>query len=267
MHSLIDPSRAAENQVEGLPVGCVQGMVSGQRDGDDVAAPLQQRAVGGGDVRVVLDEEDAQWWPNQPLWLPLPGNVTISQGQPDRERGASPVPGPPLAAHTVPSCISTMLRTTASPRPNPPAPAAPGAAARTNASMRVSASSGSKPGPVSRTLSSARPSRLVSSTVTSAWPGVCLRALSRRLATTCPSRTRHSVIALFEFHGTTEDMAAGYDVLHKVVAVSSARPVIHLAVPTEYGLMVIDVWNSKEAFTAFREQRRLPPGAAGERAT
>ena len=61
-----------------------------------------------------------------------------------------------------------------------------------------------------------------------------------------------SVLAVFEFHGVTEDMAASYDeVLHKVAAVSSARPVIHLAVPREYGLMVLDVWNSVEAFTAF----------------
>jgi hypothetical protein len=61
-----------------------------------------------------------------------------------------------------------------------------------------------------------------------------------------------TVMALFEFHGPTADMAARYDeVLHEVVAVSSARPVIHLAVPREYGLMVLDVWNSREAFEAF----------------
>jgi hypothetical protein len=61
-----------------------------------------------------------------------------------------------------------------------------------------------------------------------------------------------SVIAVFDFHGDSETLAAQYDdVLHKVVAVSSARPVIHLAVPREYGLMVVDVWSSEEALRVF----------------
>jgi hypothetical protein len=63
-----------------------------------------------------------------------------------------------------------------------------------------------------------------------------------------------SVMAVFEFHGDSEEMAARYDrVLDKVVAVSSGRPLVHLAVPREFGLMVVDVWNSEEAMRAFEQ--------------
>lgn len=58
-----------------------------------------------------------------------------------------------------------------------------------------------------------------------------------------------SVMAVFDFHGDSEKLAPLYDdVLHKVAAVSPGRPVIHLAVPREYGFMVVDVWTSAEAF-------------------
>jgi len=61
-----------------------------------------------------------------------------------------------------------------------------------------------------------------------------------------------SVMAVFDFHGDSSDLAARYDdAIHRVVAVSSARPVVHLAVPREYGFMVVDVWNSEEAFRSF----------------
>jgi hypothetical protein len=61
-----------------------------------------------------------------------------------------------------------------------------------------------------------------------------------------------SVMAVFDFHGDSQELAAGYDTaIHQVVAVSSARPVIHLAVPREYGFMVVDVWSSEEAMRAF----------------
>ena len=61
-----------------------------------------------------------------------------------------------------------------------------------------------------------------------------------------------AVMAVFDFHGDSEQLARAYDeVLRKVVAVSSGRPVVHLAVPREYGFMVVDVWTSAEAFAAF----------------
>ena len=61
-----------------------------------------------------------------------------------------------------------------------------------------------------------------------------------------------SVMAVFDFHGDAEALAPLYDdVLRKVVAVSSGRPLVHLAVPREYGFMVVDVWNSADAFAAF----------------
>jgi hypothetical protein len=54
-----------------------------------------------------------------------------------------------------------------------------------------------------------------------------------------------SVMAVFDFHGESSDLAARYDAaIHQVVAVSPARPLVHLAVPREYGFMVVDVWPS-----------------------
>lgn len=61
-----------------------------------------------------------------------------------------------------------------------------------------------------------------------------------------------SIMAVFDFHGEPAELTPLYDeVLRKVVAVSSGRPLVHLAVPREYGLMVVDVWSSAEAFEAF----------------
>jgi hypothetical protein len=63
-----------------------------------------------------------------------------------------------------------------------------------------------------------------------------------------------SVMAVFEFHGDPEELATRYDdAIHKVVAVSSARPIIHLAVPREYGFMVVDVWSSQKALEVFEQ--------------
>ncbi|GEL18838.1 hypothetical protein [Pseudonocardia asaccharolytica] len=63
-----------------------------------------------------------------------------------------------------------------------------------------------------------------------------------------------SVMAVFDFHGESEQLAAQYDAaIRKVVAVSSARPVVHLAVPREYGFMVVDVWSSEETLRAFEQ--------------
>jgi quinol monooxygenase YgiN len=62
------------------------------------------------------------------------------------------------------------------------------------------------------------------------------------------------VMAVYDFHGDSAELAAEYDnVLRKVVAVSSSRPVIHLALPREYGFMVIDVWTSEEALSSFQK--------------
>ena len=38
---------------------------------------------------------------------------------------------------------------------------------------------------------------------------------------------------------------------------SSARPLIHLAVPREYGFMVVDVWSSEEALRAFESNEEF----------
>jgi hypothetical protein len=61
-----------------------------------------------------------------------------------------------------------------------------------------------------------------------------------------------TVMAVFDFHGDTADLTARYDkLLDRVVEVSPARPVIHLAVPREYGLMVCDVWDDEGVLRTF----------------
>lgn len=67
-----------------------------------------------------------------------------------------------------------------------------------------------------------------------------------------------SVMAVFDFRGDSEDLAVRYDqAIHQVVAVSSARPVIHLAVPREYGFMVVDVWSSEEVMRMFEQNEEF----------
>ena len=45
-----------------------------------------------------------------------------------------------------------------------------------------------------------------------------------------------SVTAVFDFHGDTDELAACYDVaVRRVAEVSSARPVVHIAIPRSTG--------------------------------
>lgn len=67
-----------------------------------------------------------------------------------------------------------------------------------------------------------------------------------------------TVLAVLDFDGDTESLRASYEeALRRVVAISSARPVIHLAVPRDYGLMVCDVWDSEDALQRFRENPEI----------
>jgi hypothetical protein len=64
----------------------------------------------------------------------------------------------------------------------------------------------------------------------------------------------NNVLAIFEFPGDSEDLRRRYDkLLYRVVEVSSARPIIHLAVPVPSGLNIYDVWDSEEVFRSFSE--------------
>lgn len=63
-----------------------------------------------------------------------------------------------------------------------------------------------------------------------------------------------AVMHVLDFHGDTNALKACYDkVLQRIVDISPARPVVHLAVPREYGLMVCDVWDSEDAMRRFQE--------------
>ncbi len=65
-------------------------------------------------------------------------------------------------------------------------------------------------------------------------------------------------MAVLDFHGDSAELADRYDrAVHDVVAVSSARPLVHLAVPREYGFMVVDVWTSEEVLRGFVESDEI----------
>lgn len=54
-------------------------------------------------------------------------------------------------------------------------------------------------------------------------------------------------LVTFHWPGDSADMQARYDrVLEQVVAVSSARPMVHLAVPVDDGFRVYDLWSNEE---------------------
>ena len=66
------------------------------------------------------------------------------------------------------------------------------------------------------------------------------------------------VTAVFDFRGDPDELAACYDVaVRRVAEVSSARPVLHIAVPREYGLMVVDVWTSLAALEVFESNEEF----------
>src|SRR5260370_36823328 len=72
-----------------------------------------------------------------------------------------------------------------------------------------------------------------------------------------------AVMAVVDFHGDSDDLAGRYNkVLGKVVAISSGRPIIHLAVPREYGFMVVDVWDTEDAFRVFERNPDFRRGMA-----
>ena len=55
------------------------------------------------------------------------------------------------------------------------------------------------------------------------------------------------VLVTYYWRGDTADLERRYDdVLHHVVDVSPAHPLVHLAVPVEDGFRVYDVWTDEE---------------------
>ncbi len=66
------------------------------------------------------------------------------------------------------------------------------------------------------------------------------------------------VMAVFDFRGDTADLLARYDVaVHRVVEIASGRPVVHLAIPRDYGVMVCDVWSDEAAMRRFTENPEI----------
>ena len=65
-------------------------------------------------------------------------------------------------------------------------------------------------------------------------------------------------MAVWDFRGDTADLAARYEAsLGDVIEMSTARPLIHLAVPREYGLMVCDVWTDEDVLRQFSDNPRF----------
>lgn len=60
------------------------------------------------------------------------------------------------------------------------------------------------------------------------------------------------VMAVFNWTGDTDELRTRYDaVLSHVVAVSPARPIVHLASDTDTGFRVVDVWDNEQVCRAF----------------
>lgn len=67
-----------------------------------------------------------------------------------------------------------------------------------------------------------------------------------------------NVMVVFDFRGDTEDLLARYDaILRRVVETASGRPIVHLAVPREYGLMVCDVWTDESAMRRMADDPQI----------
>lgn len=64
-----------------------------------------------------------------------------------------------------------------------------------------------------------------------------------------------TVLAALDFPGATDELKGCYadKALLRVVEISPPRPVIHLAVPRDYGFRVCDAWNSEEALRPFEQ--------------
>lgn len=72
-----------------------------------------------------------------------------------------------------------------------------------------------------------------------------------------------TVLAALDFHGDTKALKECYDrAIRRVVEISSARPIIHLAVPRDYGLMVCDVWDSEDALRTFEQNTEIAEAIA-----
>jgi hypothetical protein len=55
------------------------------------------------------------------------------------------------------------------------------------------------------------------------------------------------ILAMFHWIGDSEELRQRYDdVLDEVVAVSPARPMVHLAAPVADGFRVWDLWNNED---------------------
>lgn len=56
-----------------------------------------------------------------------------------------------------------------------------------------------------------------------------------------------NVLAIFHWPGDSEEMRQRYDaVLHHVVDISAARPLVHLAYSVDDGFQVVDVWSNED---------------------
>ena len=100
-----------------------------------------------------------------------PGGRRLQGGQPDGE--LAPLPGPSLAAATLPPCISASFWTSVRPMPEPPSERASERSPWANRSKIRGSSSGGMPTPVSRTrMTTSSPSRRAVSAMRPAGVGV-----------------------------------------------------------------------------------------------
>jgi hypothetical protein len=56
----VEQAKVAEQEIEALPLGCFEALMTGVDDGDVVASTFEQGSIGSGQVDVVFEDERAQ---------------------------------------------------------------------------------------------------------------------------------------------------------------------------------------------------------------
>ena len=67
-----------------------------------------------------------------------------------------------------------------------------------------------------------------------------------------------NVLAIYHWQGDSKELRQRYDtILHHVVDLSPARPLVHLAYPVDDGFQVVDVWTDENICRAMVDNPRF----------
>jgi hypothetical protein len=67
-----------------------------------------------------------------------------------------------------------------------------------------------------------------------------------------------AVLATFTVKGNTEELLERYDAaMPRIIEVSLGKPLSHVAIPSDEGIKILDVWESDEALGEFAQNPRF----------